>query len=94
MKMKVPVDCDCITKAALNFLTDAQRREICFHLRDKPHYSVEELRDLIERRYDVVYQSKQSYYDILKEAGLSWHRTQATNPKREKGSGVAETRGD
>jgi hypothetical protein len=26
------------------------------------HYSVEELRDLIERRYDVVYQSKQSYY--------------------------------
>ncbi|WP_169247267.1 winged helix-turn-helix domain-containing protein [Candidatus Competibacter phosphatis] len=40
---------------------------------------------MIERRYDVVYQSKQSYYDILKEAGLSWHRTQATNPKKEKG---------
>ena len=44
---------------------------------------MEELRDLIERRYDVVYQSKQSYYDILKEAGLSWHRTQAVNPKKE-----------
>ena len=44
---------------------------------------MEELRDLIERRYDVVYQSKQSYYDILKEAGLSWHRTQAANPKKE-----------
>ena len=71
-------------KGGPKFLTDAQRREICFHLRDKPHYSVEELRDLIERRDDIVYQSRQSYYDILKEAGLSWHRTQATNPKKEK----------
>ncbi len=70
-------------KGGPKFLTDAQRREICFHLRDKPHYSVEALRDWIERRYDVVYQSKQSYYDILKEAGLSWHRTRAANPKKE-----------
>ena len=49
--------------------------------KDKPHYSVEELQDYIKRRYNVVYQSKQSYYDILKDAGLSWHRTQAVNPK-------------
>ena len=34
----------------------------------------------IKRRYNIVYQSKQSYYDILKDAGLSWHRTQAVNP--------------
>lgn len=26
-------------KGGPKFLTDAQRREICFHLRDKPHYS-------------------------------------------------------
>ena len=69
-------------KGGPQFLTDAQRREIYFHLRDKPHYSVEALRDWIERRYDVVYQSKQSDYDLLKEAGLSWHRTQAANPKK------------
>ena len=65
------------------FLTESQRDEIFFHLRDKPHYSVEELRDLIEHRYGVVYQSKQSYYDLLKDAGLSWHQTQAINPKRD-----------
>ncbi|MDS4027629.1 MAG: winged helix-turn-helix domain-containing protein [Candidatus Contendobacter sp.] len=70
-------------KGGPRFLTDAQRREICLHLRDKPHYGVEELRDWIEQRYNVVYQSKPSYYDILKEAGLSWHRTQAVNPKKE-----------
>ena len=65
------------------FLTESQRHEIFFHLRDQPHYSVEELRDLIEHRYGVVYQSKQSYYDLLKDAGLSWHQTQAINPKRD-----------
>ncbi len=72
-------------KGSAGFLTELQRNQIIFHLKDKPHFSVEELRDLIERRYGVVYQSKQSYYDLLKEAGLSWHRTQATNPKRDEG---------
>jgi putative transposase len=46
---------------------------------------VEELRDYIERQFGIVYQSKQSYYDLLKEAGLSWHQTQAVNPKRDEG---------
>ena len=67
------------------FLTESQRHEICLYSRDKPHYSVEELRALIERRYGVVYQSKQFYYDLMKEAGLSWYRTQATHPKRDEG---------
>lgn len=72
-------------KGSAGFLTESQRNQILFHLKDKLHYSVEELRDLIERRYGVIYQSKQSYYDLLKEARLSWHRTQATNPKRDEG---------
>jgi len=72
-------------KGSAGFLTESQRNQILFHLKDKLHYSVEELRDLIERRHGVVYQSKQSYYDLMKEAGLSWHRTQAANPKRDEG---------
>jgi putative transposase len=71
-------------KGGPKFLTDSQRREICFHLRDKPHYSVEELRDLIERRYDVVYQSKQSYYDILKEAGTELASNSGGEPEKKK----------
>ena len=31
----------------------------------------------------MVYQSKPSYYDLLKEGGLSWHQTPAVNPKRD-----------
>ncbi len=49
------------------FLTKTQRLEILLHLKDEPH----------------VYQSSQSYYDLLKEGGLSWHQTQAFNPKRD-----------
>ena len=70
-------------KGGTGFLIDFQRQEIICFIRNKPHYSVEDLRDFIETRYGVVYQSKQSYYDLLKEAGLSWHRTQAANPRRD-----------
>ena len=70
-------------KGGTGFLTEDQRYRIIFHLRNKPHCSVEELRDYIESHYGVVYQSKQSYYDLLKAGGLSWHQTQAVNPKRD-----------
>jgi len=70
-------------KGGTGFLTEDQRDEIIFYLRSKPHYSVEELRDYLERHYGVVYHSKQSYYDLLNEARLSWHKTQAANPNRD-----------
>jgi putative transposase len=44
--------------------------------------TVEEGRDEIEARYGIVYQSKQSYYDLLDASGLSYHRTEKSNPKR------------
>jgi len=68
-------------KGGKGFLTEDQRYEIIFYIKNQPYYSVEELRDYIERHYGVVYESKQSYYDLLKEGGFSWHRTQAVNPK-------------
>jgi putative transposase len=67
------------------FLTEVQHIQIMVHLKNQSHCSVEELRDYIERQFGIVYQSKQSYYDLLKEAGLSWHQTQAVNPKRDEG---------
>jgi len=67
------------------FLTEVQHIQIMVHLKNQPHCSVEELRDYIESHFGIVYQSKQSYYDLLKAAGLSWHQTQAVNPKRDEG---------
>ena len=70
-------------KGGTGFLTEDQHDEIIFHLKNQPHCTVEELKDYIERHYGVVYQTRQSYYNLLKEAGLSWHRTQAMNPKHD-----------
>ena len=70
-------------KGGKGFLTEVQRLAILLHLKDKSHYSVEKLRELVQNRYGIVYQSNQSYYDLLKEAGFSWHQTQAINPKRD-----------
>ena len=47
----------------------------------KVEYSVEELRDYMQDQFGIVYQSKQSYYDLLKAGGLTWHQTQAVNPE-------------
>jgi putative transposase len=44
--------------------------------------TLEEVRDEIEARYGIVYQSKQSYYDLLDASGWSYHRTEKGNPKR------------
>ena len=70
-------------KGGTRFLTEEQRDEIILYLRMQPHYSVEDLRDYLERHYGIVYHSKQSYYDLLKAGRLSWHQTQAANPKRD-----------
>jgi transposase len=45
--------------------------------------TLEEVRDELEARYGIVYQSKQSYYDLLDASGLSYHRTERSNPKRD-----------
>lgn len=65
------------------FLTEKQHIQILLHLENKPHCSVEELRNYIEDQFGIIYQSKQSYYDFLKAGGLSWHQTQAVNPQRD-----------
>jgi putative transposase len=45
--------------------------------------SVEDLRDYIEAQYGVVYRSKQSYYELLDAGGMSYHRSEKDNPKRD-----------
>ena len=65
------------------FLTENQRQAVLMHLRRQSHFDLKELMDLIEERYGVVYQSKQSYYDLLDEARITWHRTEAVNPQRD-----------
>ena len=41
------------------------------------------MRDYIEERYGVVYHSKQSYYELLDAGGMSYQRSNKSNPKRD-----------
>lgn len=45
--------------------------------------SIEHVRDYVEEHYGVVYQSKQSYYELMQAAGLSYHKSEKRNPKRD-----------
>ena len=58
-----------------SFLDDSTRTEVISFLQTKKSFSVEELRDYLEEKYNVVYKSKQSYYELLKQGGLSLQKT-------------------
>jgi putative transposase len=65
-----------------SYLRVGQQQEIEEWLGAQETITVEEVRDELEARFGVVYQSKQSYYDLLDASGLSYHRTEKGNPNR------------
>jgi transposase len=71
------------------YLSVAQGQEIEDWLGTQETVTVEEVRDYIEAHYGIVYQSKQAYYDLLEASGLSDHRTEKGNPKRDEAQVLA-----
>lgn len=58
-----------------------QRQEVSEWLQQKDHWLVEELSTHLYQQYQVEFKSRQSYYDLFTQAGLSWKKTQKRNPK-------------
>ena len=50
-------------------------------LQQKDYWLLEELSTHLSQNYDVEFRSRQSYYDLFTQAGLSWKKTQKRNPK-------------
>ncbi|MFN5727098.1 MAG: IS630 family transposase, partial [Pseudanabaena sp.] len=50
---------------------------------ERNYWDIEELREHIELTYQVNYKDEESYYDLLKAAGLSWKKSQKSNPKKD-----------
>jgi len=69
-------------KGKQSYLTPDMRKKVLAFITQKNTFSVDELRDYLEENYNVVYKSKQSYYNLLQAGGLSWKRTEKINPKR------------
>jgi transposase len=66
-----------------SYLEDEQRAVILRWIEARETVGVEDLRDYIEAQYGVVYRSKQSYYELLEAGGMSYHRSEKDNPKRD-----------
>lgn len=63
-----------------SYLTPEQRLETITMLRLKKYWNLDELVAYLDEHYGVIYKSKQSYYELLKAAGISWKKSQKVNP--------------
>jgi transposase len=68
-------------KGSKGYLTPEQKQEVLRWISQHPALKIEEVIDHIEQKYQVIYQSKQSYYAFLEQGGMSYHRSTPVNPK-------------
>ncbi|RCJ34987.1 transposase [Nostoc minutum NIES-26] len=68
-------------KGSKGLLNRQQRTSIIEWLKSKDKWNLSELEYEIASKYGVVFESKQSYYDLFEAARISWNKTQAHNPK-------------
>jgi putative transposase len=79
-------------QGAQSYLKDEERQSVIEWLRSKNHWDLEELVKYIEENYGVVYQSRQSYYDLFANAGISWKKSQKQKRKLKIHSKVTEAK--
>jgi len=52
-------------------------------LEQRSYWHLLELKEYIEDNFNIIFESNQSYYDLFKEAHISWKKTQKKNPRKE-----------
>ena len=65
------------------YLSTSERQAVIDWLTTEQQWSLHRLQVHIETTYGVVFQSRQSYYQLLADAGISYKQAQRTNPKRD-----------
>ena len=68
-------------KGRKSYLSKEQRQEVLSCLQTKDYWELGELEYKLAFEYEVIYESKQSYYDLFDAAGISWKKTTKLNPK-------------
>lgn len=77
-------------KGGQPYLSATERQAVIAWLKAQQEWSVEYLEAYIETTYGVVFQSRQSYYQLLADAGITYKRAQRANPKRDEQLVVAK----
>lgn len=70
-------------KGSKSYLDSAQKQMIVSWLKQKNYWHLEELKDYVEDKFSVIFESHQSYYDLFKQANISWKKTQKKNPLKD-----------
>ena len=65
------------------YLSPEERQLVIDWLKAQHEWSVERLQAYIQETYGVVFQSRQSYYQLLSDAGMSHKKAQSTHPQRD-----------
>ena len=68
-------------QGSTGYLNANARLAVIDWLHHKNYWNLLELEQHVLDTYNVTFASKQSYYDLFKEAGISWNSTQKRNPK-------------
>jgi putative transposase len=68
-------------KGSVGYLSSEQRQAVLTWLQTKEYWNLPELQAHIQDEYQIVFDSKQSYYTLFKDAGMSWKNFQKRNPK-------------
>lgn len=74
----------------LSYLSVEQREEVLSWLQTKNCWEMSELEYKLAFEYDVVYDSKQSYYDLFDAADISWKKTTKLNLKADENAVAAK----
>jgi len=69
-------------KGSVSYLDKEQKAEVKEFIKTKETCRLEELIKHIQESYGITFKSKQSYYDLLADAGMSWKKTEKVNPKK------------
>ena len=70
-------------KGSQSYLTADERDAVCTWIQSQESWSVEQLKTHIETAYGIIFQSRQSYYELLAAARISWKKAQRANPAKD-----------
>ena len=65
------------------YLTSQQRQAVIDWLKQKNNWHLAELKSYVLDSFGIVFESNQSYYELFKQAEISWKKTQKINPKKD-----------
>lgn len=77
---------ECLTvnyQGSKGYLTPEQKQKTMDWLQEKETVKLSELQKYLREEYNINFESEQSYYSLLKEAKMSWKKTQKYNPKKD-----------